>query len=32
VIAPYVTGTIQGFGRAGYHLAIVAAAGQLPPR
>ena len=22
VIAPYVTGTIQGFGRAGYHLAV----------
>jgi 3-dehydroquinate dehydratase II len=32
VLAPYVTGTIQGFGRAGYHLAIVAAAGQLPRR
>ncbi|MEX2100626.1 MAG: type II 3-dehydroquinate dehydratase [Acidimicrobiia bacterium] len=31
VIAPYVTGTIQGFGRAGYHLAIVAAISQLPP-
>jgi 3-dehydroquinate dehydratase-2 len=31
VIAPYVTGTIQGFGRAGYHLAVVAAIGQLPP-
>jgi 3-dehydroquinate dehydratase-2 len=32
VIAPHVTGTIQGFGRAGYHLAVVAAAGQLGPR
>ena len=31
VIAPYVTGTIQGFGRAGYHLAVVAAVSQLPP-
>ena len=31
VIAPYVTGTIQGFGRAGYHLAIVAAVSQLTP-
>ena len=31
VIAPYVTGTIQGFGRAGYHLAVVAAISQLPP-
>ena len=31
VIAPYVTGTIQGFGRAGYNLAIVAAVSQLPP-
>jgi 3-dehydroquinate dehydratase II len=32
VIAPCVTGTIQGFGRAGYHLAVVAAISQLPPR
>jgi len=31
VIAPYVTGTIQGFGRAGYNLAIVAVISQLPP-
>ena len=31
VIAPYVTGTIQGFGRAGYHLAVIAAISQLPP-
>ncbi len=31
VIAPYVTGTIQGFGRAGYHLAVAAAISQLPP-
>jgi 3-dehydroquinate dehydratase-2 len=31
VIGPYVTGTIQGFGRAGYHLAVVAAISQLPP-
>jgi len=29
--ASQVTGTIQGFGRAGYHLAVVAAISQLPP-
>ena len=31
VIAPYVTGTVQGFGRAGYHVAVIAAITQLPP-
>jgi 3-dehydroquinate dehydratase-2 len=30
VIGPYVTGTIQGFGGAGYHLAVIAAISQLP--
>ncbi|MFO7590433.1 MAG: type II 3-dehydroquinate dehydratase [Acidimicrobiia bacterium] len=29
VVAPYVTGTVAGFGRAGYRLAIEAAIGAL---
>ncbi|MFM7615882.1 MAG: type II 3-dehydroquinate dehydratase [Actinomycetes bacterium] len=29
VVAPYVTGTIAGFGRAGYALAVAAALGAL---
>lgn len=29
VIAPYVTGTVAGFGRAGYRLAVEAAASRL---
>ncbi len=29
VVAPYVTGTIAGFGRAGYRLAVDAACGRL---
>lgn len=29
VVAPYVTGTIAGFGRAGYRLAVDAAIGRL---
>jgi 3-dehydroquinate dehydratase II len=29
VVAPYVTGTVAGFGRAGYRLAIEAACGRL---
>ncbi len=29
VIAPYVTGTVAGFGRAGYRLAVEAAVGRL---
>ena len=29
VVAPYVTGTIAGFGRAGYRLAVEAALGAL---
>lgn len=29
VIAPYVTGTVAGFGRAGYRLALEAAVGEL---
>lgn len=29
VVAPYVTGTVAGFGRAGYRLAVEAAAGRL---
>jgi 3-dehydroquinate dehydratase-2 len=29
VVAPYVTGTIAGFGRTGYRLAVEAAAAQL---
>jgi 3-dehydroquinate dehydratase-2 len=29
VVAPYVTGTIAGFGRAGYRLAVEAAVGAL---
>lgn len=31
VIAPYVTGTVAGFGRAGYRLALEAVIGALPP-
>ncbi len=31
VIAPYVTGTVAGFGRAGYRLAVEAAVGRLAP-
>ena len=31
VIAPYVTGTVAGFGRAGYRLALEAAVGCLAP-
>jgi 3-dehydroquinate dehydratase-2 len=30
VIGPYVTGTVQGFGRGGYHVAVIAAITQLP--
>jgi len=30
VVAPYVTGTVAGFGRAGYRLAVEAAVGALP--
>jgi len=29
VVAPYVTGTVAGFGRAGYRLAVEAAAGHI---
>jgi 3-dehydroquinate dehydratase-2 len=29
VVGPYVTGTVAGFGRAGYRLAVEAAAGRL---
>jgi 3-dehydroquinate dehydratase-2 len=29
VVAPYVTGTVSGFGRAGYRLAVEAAASKL---
>jgi 3-dehydroquinate dehydratase II len=29
VVAPYVTGTVAGFGRTGYRLAVEAAAAQL---
>ncbi|GMU78223.1 MAG: 3-dehydroquinate dehydratase [Acidimicrobiia bacterium] len=29
VVAPYVTGTVAGFGRAGYRLAVDAACGRL---
>jgi 3-dehydroquinate dehydratase II len=29
VVAPYVTGTVAGFGRAGYRLAVEAAVGKL---
>lgn len=29
VVAPYVTGTVAGFGRSGYRLAVDAAAGRL---
>lgn len=29
VVAPYVTGTVAGFGRAGYRLAVEAAVGRL---
>ena len=29
VVAPYVTGTVAGFGRAGYRLAVEAVAGRL---
>ena len=29
VVAPYVTGTVAGFGRAGYRLAVEAAVSQL---
>lgn len=32
VVAPYVTGTVTGFGRHGYRLAIEAAAHQLQAR
>jgi 3-dehydroquinate dehydratase-2 len=32
VVAPYVTGTVAGFGRHGYRLAIEAAAHQLQTR
>ena len=32
VVAPYVTGTVAGFGRHGYRLAIEAAAHQLQAR
>ncbi|MGI8796956.1 MAG: type II 3-dehydroquinate dehydratase [Acidimicrobiia bacterium] len=32
VVAPYVTGTVAGFGRHGYRLAIEAVAHQLQPR
>jgi 3-dehydroquinate dehydratase-2 len=31
VVAPYVTGTVAGFGRAGYQLAVAAAADRLGP-
>jgi len=31
VVAPYVTGTVAGFGRAGYRLAIEAAVSKLEP-
>lgn len=31
VVAPYVTGTVAGFGRAGYQLAVIAAADRLGP-
>jgi len=31
VVAPYVTGTVAGFGRAGYRLAVEAAACHLGP-
>ena len=30
VVAPYVSGTVAGFGRAGYRLAIEAAVSRLP--
>ena len=30
VVAPYVTGTVAGFGRAGYRLAVEAAVSRLP--
>ncbi len=29
VVAPYVTGTVAGFGRGGYRLALEAAVGRL---
>ena len=29
VVAPYVTGTVAGFGRAGYRLAVEAAVGRM---
>ncbi len=29
VVAPYVTGTVAGFGRAGYRLALEAVIGRL---
>ena len=32
VVAPYVTGTVAGFGRTGYRLAIEAAVSRLAPR
>jgi 3-dehydroquinate dehydratase-2 len=32
VVAPYVTGTVAGFGRAGYRLAVEAALSRLGPR
>ena len=32
VVAPYVTGTVAGFGRAGYRLAVEAAIGRLRER
>jgi 3-dehydroquinate dehydratase-2 len=32
VIAPYVTGTVAGFGRAGYRLALEGALSRLQPR
>ena len=31
VVAPYVTGTVAGFGRAGYRLAVEAVTGRLEP-
>jgi 3-dehydroquinate dehydratase-2 len=32
VVAPYVTGTVAGFGRTGYRLAVEAALSRLVPR
>jgi 3-dehydroquinate dehydratase II len=32
VVAPYVTGTVAGFGRTGYRLAVEAAVSRLAPR